>query len=270
VGYPHPPGGVRDHHGTGLLGDCALLLVQARACGRGLSGNSDAETLAEPERARAFVQAFQVSRNTYWNGIVRRILADLYDVTVTDPESVLAASRQIGERREETGWAESVLERLNVRTVVTGWHEPNDLGSIGHLLHTVPVYNGLAEALEAVPAARDQRAAFEEWSRKFEEDLDVFRREGVGSIRVNPYPLQDIRGENTPVGKLGSSRADPQIITRHLGHALLRLLDERGFHVQFFIGMRRGGRTGSPEKHRACRGYAHRHSRQCLGLPSSW
>ncbi len=82
----------------------------------------DAAKLPEDERTLAFVKAFNASRNTVWNHIVRHILADLYKVDSLGLESidenfVLAADQAIRWYSWQPDWSQSVIDKLNIRRI---------------------------------------------------------------------------------------------------------------------------------------------------------
>ncbi len=68
--------------------------------------------------AEACFDAFSKTENTSMNWCMRRILKDLYDITIRSPEDILAADAIIRERAEDPSHVQEVCRKGNIKKVV--------------------------------------------------------------------------------------------------------------------------------------------------------
>ena len=191
----------------------------------------EAMALPERERAEAYAAAFGVGRNTYWNQAVRRTLRELWDVEITDAESILAANEAIGETGRRPGWAEEVCDRLNIRKIAVGSVTDNGIEEIEERLYLMGNLRvPHAKAAAGILAGSDPRASARAKAKEIEADVAAQFALGRRVFRLNPP-------RDTIVPDLREGDLTPDDLTEYLVHALFRALDAHQAHVQVFLGM---------------------------------
>jgi len=199
--------------------------------GVGYPPPAEAMALPERDRAEAFVRAFERGRNTAWNQAVRRTLRDLWDVEITGPADVRAANERIAETGRRRGWAHRVCERLHVRTITVGRMSDNGLAEIEDLLYrmgSVPVPT--VEDVEQALAAREERAGVERLAGSIQQAVAEAAGAGRRVVRA-ALPA------GTAAPEIREEGNRPRDVLEYLRHVLFGAMDERGFHVQVFLGM---------------------------------
>ena len=191
----------------------------------------EALELSEQDRAEAYVRAFEIGRNTTWNQAVRRTLNDLWDVEITDAQSLLHASAKIAETGQDRNWARAVCRRANVTKLTVSRESDNGLQEIDDLLCVMGSLRlpGNRE-LEAALAAGDQRAETEILEAEIRSQVEDLASQGRRVVRTDlpaSVAVPELRSE-------GNSAND---LREYLRHALFKALDEHSFQVQVFVGM---------------------------------
>ena len=211
---------------------------------------SDAVALPEPERAVAYANAFQVGRNTYWNQAVRRTLKDLWQIEVTDDESILRANQIIADTGRRRGWATEVCERANIKKMAVARVTDNGIQEIEDrlcLMGSARLPGG--EAVKEILAHPDPKAEVEARAREIEAHVADQCAQGRRVFRVGTP-------RSAEVPDLDRSELTTPDVTEYLTHALFRALDAGGAHVQVFVGM------APPTEGYQARTQAHRHHAQ--------
>ena len=75
------------------------------------------ERLPEDRRIDAYLRAFDATRNTTMNWVVRRIFRDLYGIEITDAESIVVADQAVHRSARQPGWPRKVIDRLSIRRI---------------------------------------------------------------------------------------------------------------------------------------------------------
>lgn len=173
-----------------------------------------ADELDEYERRIRFLDAFEKSRNTYWNTIARRMLSDLFDLTLERPASFDEFEEKLAKTSVDPEWPVTVCDRLAVRNIVVGHRAMNVSASFGERLIVVPNYS-LSERMRKNGVART------------DADSDVADLVAMGhrTIRVDLDPYLNAADLS-------------QTEEVHWERMLARLNDER-VRIQVFSGMKR-------------------------------
>ena len=192
---------------------------------------NDAMALPESERASAYAKAFEIGRNTYWNQAVRGTLRDLWDIEITDGESILRANEVIAETGRRQGWAAEVCERANIKKMAVGRGTDNGIKEIeGRLYVMGSARLPAGPAVDEILAHPDPKAATEAKAREIEADVAAQFALGRRVFRLDP-PRDAI------VPDLSEGDLTTDDLIEYLVHALFRALDTRRGHVQVFLGM---------------------------------
>ncbi|TVQ29437.1 MAG: hypothetical protein EA382_00220, partial [Spirochaetaceae bacterium] len=185
--------------------------------------------LSTADRRDAFLRAFERSRNTYWNTIVRRMLADLFECRLESPRDFDALEEKIAATSCDPEWPAAVCDRIGVKSVVVGARDMDVARSFAERLVVVPYYQISPELRQsAVSTAADADEAL----ARVHTDLDSLRSCGYGTIRVDLEPLLSGRVACEP-----SDGAEDRLY-----HAMLAELDRTGTRIQVFCGMKRDTR----------------------------
>lgn len=171
--------------------------------------------------AEAYFDAYRKTENTAMNGCLRRILKDLYGVTLHSPADILAADGVIRERAASPEHAREVCRKGNIRKVTQNLETRArfpDLPELGVLVADTlngPVMSFLEDPLEDAvgPAASALRQA-----------VDAMAGDGHKGARLD-YNLFESMEEEA---------------WRHaLLDAVFSRLNSHGMFAQLFIGMKR-------------------------------
>ncbi|MEK6794015.1 MAG: hypothetical protein AABZ39_04515 [Spirochaetota bacterium] len=200
---------------------------------------AQAEKLPEPERVEALAKAFSESRTTHWNRIVRRMLKDLYGVTIDGTASIHDANERIKANAADPAWPRQICARGSLFRIVAGITAPNDLASLAGIIHSVPVFDRLNDrVIDAVLVSQKQADKAAEVAAELDSAVGALYDQGIRTVRIAPYPFDGMDGAaKVPVlAATGNTRDAVRLV---LGHALFSSLARRSLHVQLFTGVRR-------------------------------
>lgn len=186
----------------------------------------DASQLPEAARREAFLAAFERSRNTYWNTIVRRMLADLFDCRLETARDLDALAEKIESTSADPEWPTTVCDRMGVKNIVVGTGEMDVAHSLAERLVVVPYFE-IASIVKDL-GGDDPAGSDEVWDA-IRCELDRLREAGFRTIRVDLEPLVS--------GRLSSE--EPAGAEDELYHSMLAELDRAGIRIQVFTGMKR-------------------------------
>ncbi len=208
----------------------------------GVGYPQDSESLGEPERRRAYAEAFAATRNTSMNWVVRRIMGDLYGLEITDAASVEKADEAVRRSAEREGWAAEVAARLNVRRIVVNREDhapfPEVPGACVWLPRLDDVLKQRMDGLVAGGDAGQIDDAAEELAGLVAE---AGKKGAPGVMTTLPALNRPIDVKDTDPRPGG---AGPDEILARLLHRLCAAAERAGVFVQFFLGIERD-RAGS-------------------------
>ena len=187
---------------------------------------ADARQLSEADRREAFLAAFERSRNTYWNTIVRRMLTDLFDCRLETTRDIAALAEKIESTSADPEWPTTVCDRMGVRNIVVGTGEMDVARSLAERLVVVPYFE--IDAILKGLGGNDSAGAAGAWDA-VRSELGKLLGAGFRTIRVDLEPLVSGRlAADEPTGAEGE-----------LYHSMLAELDRAGTRIQVFTGMKR-------------------------------
>ncbi len=208
----------------------------------------DPDNLSEEVRIEHFVRAFDASRNTVWNKIVRQIFETLYGITLDDAESVRQADAAVRASFEQPDWSRNVIDRLAIRHIAVNnlrdYAFPN-LPGVGVAVPSLGDFNRSAW-IQRIWEASDQRAVGQEAVRALESAVETLYAKGIRGMRVGlePFELLGASAIQMP-DELPKSGASKTWIEAFLVHAQLQALNQYGalsseeMFAQVFLGIER-------------------------------
>lgn len=179
--------------------------------------------------AEAYLDAFVKTKNTAMNWCLRRILLDLFDVTIESPKDILKADSIIQERVEASGHIGAVCEKGNIKKVVqnlesqAGFPEMSDLDILVADTLNAPMANCLESPTDATV---DQAASV------LQNRVDAMAQAGRVGARIDFNLFESL---------------DRESWRKTLLNAIFSRLHDHGMFVQIFIGMKRHPQGSYPE-----------------------
>jgi glucuronate isomerase len=119
----------------------------------------DPMALSPARRIKAFWAAFETTRNTSMNWVVRRILTDLYGLELKSESDILTADEAIRSSARDPDWPSAICQKENIRRIVT--NAPGDVPFIGipEIGRLLPRPEGqIRDWMGQVERAADQRS----------------------------------------------------------------------------------------------------------------
>ncbi|MFW5776597.1 MAG: hypothetical protein ACOCZB_04840 [Spirochaetota bacterium] len=187
---------------------------------------ADARQLSEADRREAFLAAFERSRNTYWNTIVRRMVDDLFHCRLETSRDLDVLAEKIESTSADPEWPTTVCDRIRVKNIVVGTGEMDVAPSLAERLVVVPYFE-IAGILNDLGGG-DPAEADGAWDA-VRSELGKLLDAGFRTIRVDLEPLVS--------GRLAADA--PTGAEDELYHSMLAELDRAGTRIQVFTGMRR-------------------------------
>jgi len=178
--------------------------------------------------AEAYFDAFIKTENTAMNWCMRRILKDLYDITIRSPEDILAADAIIRERAEAPSHVQEVCGKGNIKKVVQNLesqaHFP-DVPGLGVLIAdnlNVPVTAFLDDPSDG---AVDRTVA------ELNDTVDAMAQKQQPGARLDFDLFESMEKEEWRTALLD---------------AIFSRLHHHKMFVQLFVGMNRNPKGSSP------------------------
>lgn len=152
------------------IGHYFWLLRELKAAGY----PAEHDLLPPGERAEAYADALEASRNTAMNQAMRATMQDLYGIVLTDAASILEADEAVRAGAQQPGWAAQVLDRAGIRRSVVNVESDADFGDLRDHCRLLPrIESRIAGWTEALTGADDPDAAADE----VVESIDSFARD---------------------------------------------------------------------------------------------
>jgi glucuronate isomerase len=124
---------------------------------------SNAEQLPFQERIEAFLSAHRASKHTMMNMALTRIFRDLYGIELKDAASVMEADEAVKQTSRQSGWAQQVADRLNVREYVVNISEHTAFEGMRRNAILIPRIDGrLNEWVTGIVQSANPLKAFEQ------------------------------------------------------------------------------------------------------------
>jgi len=217
------------------IGEYFWFLRELKAAGY----PANAEQLSEPERVAAYAKAFQATRNTAMNWVVRRIFTDLYGIELAGEESFYRAIAAVNESKSRPGWAKHVAQKLQITKITVNREEHVDFGELPGTAVLVPRIDGqLNTWLRQILQAQDQAAAAESAVEEIRALAGQYSQRGCRGIMTTLPRLNIPTYQNgTSLQKAGNSRDQ---VLAYLLHQICAAVTENSLFLQLFLGMENG------------------------------
>jgi hypothetical protein len=199
---------------------------------------ANAPDLPEAERMACFVEAFQATRTTVWNQIVREVVRNLYGIELCDAASVHEADAAVRVSFRQPDWPRQVIDRLAIRRIAVNDVEHARFPELPGVGVAVPSQCGFDRQAwsEKLAAAPDPRATGEQAVGALDRAVEELYAAGIRGMRVDLDSLAQPGGAQVP-DDLPPGSVDQDEIERFLTHSLLRALSARGMFAQLFLGI---------------------------------
>jgi len=197
------------------------------------------EKLSEDERIDAFCRAFEATRNTSMNWVVRNIFKDLYGIELSGPKAVREAIEMVKATASQPDWPQEVSHRLSIEKMVVNHEEHVDFQCLPNRAVWVPrIDDFLSRWVNNIEKSEDQRAAAVEVEQQIKKLFSEYRKKGCPGIMTTlPRFNAKTYGTANELHKQGNTRDD---IVVYLLNIIGREATNNKFFVQFFLGMEDG------------------------------
>ena len=198
--------------------------------------------LPENERAEAYIKAFDATRNTAMNWVVRHIFKNLHGLEITDVDSIHRANEAVKASFQRPDWCRSVIDRLAIRRILVNSMENADYPQLPGVGGALPGNAGIPmrEAVERILSAEDQAAEARLVETELDRAVDKLAAQGIGGVRAMPEPFDTTPTACDMEAGLAPKGNTAEDVQAFMGHALLRAISRHGMFAQYFIGVEKG------------------------------
>jgi glucuronate isomerase len=197
------------------------------------------EALPEKARIAAYLRAFEATRNTSMNWVVRQILSELYDLEISDAASIQAADQAIRHSAADPGWPRAVVAKLNIRRICIHDRAPREFVNLPGVASIVPIdaNQPWSELVERIRSAPEPHAAAKRVDDEIAQAVDRLAQAGVTCVRAPAEPFDRLgQAAYAPSTTPGPGASSPEI-ELFLGHALYRALARHKMAAQLYVGV---------------------------------
>ncbi|MDF1515208.1 MAG: hypothetical protein P1S60_15470, partial [Anaerolineae bacterium] len=201
--------------------------------------------LDEQERTLALVEAFNATRNTTWNHIVRQMLSDLYQVdllheTHIDEQMIHRADQAIRWFSWQPDWSQDVVDKLNIQRICVNNLAHANFSGLPGVSIVVPVWEDSAAWQDRIVKSSDKKATCEAAAGAIKDFIRQMYNEGIRGIRIEA-DLFDVCGAaavNYPA-EIDNPGSEAWEAEAFLIHTQLKELSEYNMFAQLFLGIKR-------------------------------
>lgn len=225
------------------IGEYFWLLLELQAGGY----PKDPAQLSEEKRIEAYIKAFNSTRNTAMNWVVRETFKNLYDIDIKDEKSIRLADEAVRSTALQPDWAQKVADSLSIKKVVVNNPEHMDFKNLPNTSVFIPRIDGLLNQwTKKVFESEKQADVMAEVSGEMEKLLADCGIRGCKGIMttLRPFALRTY-GNGTSLKRSGNTKDE---ITVALLHELCKSAEKHNLFIQFFLGVEHGwsSNTGAP------------------------
>ena len=216
---------------------------------------ADPMALGPAQRIKAFWKAYQATTNTSMNWVVRRILSDLYGITLESEKDIRRADKAIRSTSSDPGWPATVCARTYIERIFTNVPADAPFPGLDGVAGVLPrMERPIKGWLDRVSNAGDQSSEIETISGDIDKHIAAYKEAGYAGIMTSDDPF-DRLGERThdphPLQRTGNT---VDAIGVGILHRLCQAVERHGMFIQFFLGIEKGygttaGGGGVPAYH---------------------
>jgi hypothetical protein len=205
----------------------------------------NAATLPVEERIQALVKAFNASRNTIWNQIVRHMLSNLYKIDILRVESidedlVRKADQAIRWYNWQPNWSQSVIDRLQIRRIGVNDSGHADFPGLPGVSVVIPVWEDANAWADRILQANDSQATCKAAADAAHDYVEGLHNQGIRGMRVGAEVFE-MYGQKAikSVTLISGENREKWQIDAYLTHLQLQALSDFDMFAQLFLGIQR-------------------------------
>lgn len=203
------------------------------------------EDLTKEERITALVKAFNASRNTVWNYIVRRILKDLYKIDIVgqdivDAEMMMKADQAIRWYNWQPHWSLDVIEKLNIRRIGVNNIDHADFPDMPGISVVIPVWEEAKAWSQHIAQSTDKSTTCKAVIDAVHDKVDEYKAQGIKGVRVEADVFETMGKRAVEYyDKVPGENCEQWEIEAFIGHSQFKALSDNGLFAQMFLGIER-------------------------------
>ena len=197
------------------------------------------------ERIQALAKAFNASRNTVWNRIVRQILSDLYQVDIVgqetiDTNTILQIDQAVRWFNWQPNWSQSVIDKLNIRRIGVNHSDHADFKNLPGVSVVIPVWEDNDAWIERILHASDRQATCKAAADAARDNIEALWNQGIRGLRIEA-DLFEAYGKRAVdnQGAMPGPDSEKWEIEAFIIHTQFKALSEFGMFAQLFLGIKR-------------------------------
>ena len=198
------------------------------------------EKLPEEERMEAYVRAFDATRNTSMNWVVRHIFENLYGIEITDTASIRAADEAVRQTSQQANWPRQVVDKLAIRRICVHGKAHRGFKDLPGVACTIPLDANLnrPELVERIATALDRCAVAEQVAQEVDMAVGELAQGGTACVRASTMPFERLgHAAYELCDELPAADASRQQVDAFIGHALFHAMAAHDLTAQFFLGV---------------------------------
>lgn len=199
----------------------------------------DYEILDEEERAHAFIDAFNKTRNTSMNWIVRHIFKDLYGIKIYDVKSIREANEAVKVSAQTQDWAKDVVDRLAIKKIAVNREEDAEFNNLHNISVFIPRIDGMLNKwVDDIEDAESQRITGERIAYDIDNLMKRYKEQGCNGIMTTlPRFNGNTYDSKNCINNTFNTRDD---IIKFVLHSICCSAERNGLFVQLFLGVENG------------------------------
>jgi hypothetical protein len=192
------------------------------------------------QRIAAYLQAFDATRNTSMNWVVRQIFKTLYGIEIVDAQSIRDADQAVRLTAQQTDWPARVLDKLAIRRICLHGQTHREFPHLPGIACTVPVDANLDwnDLVNRVYLARERHTAADQAAAEIARNVCELAQAGITCVRAPTSPFEQLGlaayDQTDAVPAAGARRREVEV---WLANRLFRALAQQGIAAQLFLGV---------------------------------
>jgi glucuronate isomerase len=191
------------------------------------------ETVPEDSRIDLFLNAWQKTKGTGMHYAVERIFRDLYDLELTDRQSVLEGIKKVKKTAADTNWQAAVIEKGHIAHAVVNDEGSRNFENLPGVCIWAPRVDGVLRfGAERIFNAADRAGEAAKLRKELEDTIEKAADKGIPGVMTTIPVMTKMSSENT-----GEAFADTNDCAIYLLRAFCSYVEKKKLTVQFFLGV---------------------------------